>query len=134
MERAAKDGDIAVIDFEGFDNGVSFDGGKGEDYELELGSDSFVPGFEEQVVGMNAGEEKDLEHHLPRELSQGAGGQARRVPREGQGGQGEQVIPEQDDEFAKDVSEFETLDELKADIKSQAVLNGKRKIPSSHAY
>lgn len=118
VERAAKDGDIAVIDFEGFDNGVSFDGGKGEDYELELGSHSFVPGFEEQVVGMSAGEEKDLDITFPENYHKELAGKpvvfhvkVKEVK--------EKVIPEQDDEFVKDVSEFETLDELKADIKSR---------------
>lgn len=118
VERAAKDGDIAVIDFEGFDNGVSFDGGKGEDYELELGSHPFVPGFEEQVVGMSAGEEKDLDITFPENYHKELAGKpvvfhvkVKEVK--------EKVIPEQDDEFVKDVSEFETLDELKADIKSR---------------
>ena len=69
VERAAKDGDIAVIDFEGFDNGVSFDGGKGEDYELELGSHSFVPGFEEQVAGIRAGEERDVHVTFPQQYT-----------------------------------------------------------------
>ena len=69
VDRKAKKGDIAVIDFEGFDNGEAFEGGKGENYELELGSGSFVPGFEDQVIGMKAGEEKDHRHHLPRGLS-----------------------------------------------------------------
>ena len=65
VDRKAKKGDIAVIDFEGFDNGTAFEGGKGENYELELGSGSFVPGFEEQVIGMKAGEEKDIDITFP---------------------------------------------------------------------
>ena len=65
VDRKAKKGDIAVIDFEGFDNGEAFEGGKGENYELELGSGSFVPGFEDQVIGMKAGEEKDLDITSP---------------------------------------------------------------------
>ena len=65
VDRKAKKGDIAVIDFEGFDNGEAFEGGKGENYELELGSGSFVPGFEDQVIGMKAGEEKDLDITFP---------------------------------------------------------------------
>ena len=69
VDRKAKKGDIAVIDFEGFDNGEAFEGGKGENYELELGSGSFVPGFEDQVIGMKAGEEKDLDITFPRRSS-----------------------------------------------------------------
>ena len=65
VERKAKLGDIAVIDFEGFDNGEAFEGGKGENYELELGSGSFVPGFEDQVIGMKTGEEKDIDITFP---------------------------------------------------------------------
>ena len=65
VERAAQMGDTANIDFEGFDNGVAFDGGKGENFDLKLGSGSFVPGFEEQIVGMAAGEEKDIDITFP---------------------------------------------------------------------
>ena len=65
VERAAQMGDTANIDFEGFDNGVPFDGGKGDNFDLKLGSGSFVPGFEEQIVGMNAGEEKDIDITFP---------------------------------------------------------------------
>ena len=119
VERAAKDGDIAVIDFEGFDNGVAFDGGKGEDYELELGSHSFVPGFEEQVVGMSAGEEKDLDITFPENYHKELAGKpvvfhvkVKEVK--------EKVIPEQDDEFVKDVSETaNTVDEYKKEIREK---------------
>ena len=65
VERAAEMGDTANIDFEGFDNGVPFEGGKGDNFDLKLGSGSFVPGFEEQVVGMSAGEEKDIDITFP---------------------------------------------------------------------
>ena len=65
VEREAKSGDTAVIDFEGFVDGKPFDGGKGEDYTLELGSGAFIPGFEDQVVGMKAGEEKDIDVTFP---------------------------------------------------------------------
>ena len=75
VERAAQMGDTANIDFEGFDNGVAFEGGKGENFDLKLGSGSFVPGFEEQVVGMSAGEEKDIDITFPedyhKDLEQG---------------------------------------------------------------
>ena len=65
VDRPAQEGDTAVIDYEGFRNGIAFQGGKGEDYELKLGSHTFIPGFEEQVVGMSAGEEKDIELTFP---------------------------------------------------------------------
>ena len=116
VERAVKKGDTADIDFEGFDNGVPFDGGKGENFDLEIGSGSFVPGFEEQLIGMKAGEDIDItfpENYTP-ELA------------------GKPVVfhvkvnevkvkevPAMDDEFAKDVSEFDTLKDLKADIKKK---------------
>ena len=120
VERAAQMGDTANIDFEGFDNGVPFDGGKGDNFDLKLGSGSFVPGFEEQIVGMNAGEEKDIDITFPENYHEGLAGKAvvfhvklNKVT--------ETVVPAQDDEFAKDVSEFDTLDELKADIRTKAI-------------
>ena len=119
VERAAQMGDTANIDFEGFDNGVAFDGGKGENFDLKLGSGSFVPGFEEQIVGMNAGEEKDIDITFPENYHEGLAGKPvvfhvklNKVT--------ETVVPALDDEFAKDVSEFDTLDELKADIRTKA--------------
>ena len=119
VDRAAKEGDTAVIDFEGFLDGTPFDGGKGENHSLELGSHSFIPGFEEQVVGMKAGEEKDLDVTFPEDYpSKDLAGKAvvfkvkcHEVK--------EKEIPALDDEFAKDVSEFDTLKDLKADIKRQ---------------
>ena len=89
VDREAKDGDTAVIDFEGFMDGVPFEGGKGENYSLELGSHSFVPGFEEQVVGMKAGEEKDIDITFPEDYHPGAGRQGRGLPGEGPRGEGE---------------------------------------------
>ena len=119
VERAAQMGDTANIDFEGFDNGVAFDGGKGENFDLKLGSGSFVPGFEEQIVGMNAGEEKDIDITFPENYHEGLAGKPvvfhvklNKVT--------ETVVPALDDEFAKDVSEFDTLEELKADIRAKA--------------
>ena len=118
VDRKAKKGDTAVIDFEGFDNGVPFAGGKGEDHELELGSGSFVPGFEEQVIGMKAGEEKDIDITFPEDYHKDLAGKAvvfkvkcKEVK--------VKELPTLDDEFAKDVSEFDTLKELKDDIKKQ---------------
>ena len=120
VEKAAELGDTANIDFEGFDNGLAFDGGKGENFDLKLGSGQFVPGFEEQVVGMTAGEEKDINITFPEDYTAELAGKA--------------VVfhvklnkvtvtntPAIDDEFAKDVSEFETLEELKADIRNNAL-------------
>ena len=120
VEKAAEMGDTANIDFEGFDNGVAFDGGKGENFDLKLGSGQFVPGFEEQVVGMTAGEEKDINITFPEDYAADLAGKAvvfhvklNKVT--------VTTLPELDDEFAKDVSEFETLEELKADIRAKAL-------------
>ena len=118
VEREAKEGDTAVINFEGFLEGKPFDGGKGENHRLELGSHSFVPGFEEQVAGMKAGEEKDIDITFPEDYHADLAGKAvvfkvkcLEVK--------EKEVPEMDDEFAKDVSEFDTMKELKADLKKK---------------
>ena len=115
VKRKAKKGDTAVIDFEGFDNGTPFEGGKGENYELKLGSGSFVPGFEDQVIGMKAGEEKDIDITFPEDYHPDLAGKAvvfhvkvNEVK--------EPQAPEVDDEFAKDVSEFETLADFRKDL------------------
>jgi len=120
VEKAAQLGDTANIDFEGFDNGVAFEGGKGENFDLKLGSGQFVPGFEEQVIGMTAGEEKDINITFPEDYAADLAGKAvvfhvklNKVT--------VTTLPELDDEFAKDVSEFETLEELKADIRAKAL-------------
>ena len=120
VEKAAQLGDTANIDFEGFDNGVAFEGGKGENFDLKLGSGQFVPGFEEQVIGMSAGEEKDINITFPEDYTAELAGKAvvfhvklNKVT--------VTTLPELDDEFAKDVSEFETLEELKADIRAKAL-------------
>ncbi len=120
VDRKAKKGDIAVIDFEGFDNGVPFEGGKGENYELALGSGSFVPGFEEQVIGMKAGDEKDLDITFPEDYTKELAGKAV-VFKVKVNEVKVKELPAIDDEFAKDVSEFDTLKELKADIKEKMV-------------
>ena len=118
VDRAVKKGDTADIDFEGFDNGVAFDGGKGENFDLEIGSGSFVPGFEEQLIGMKAGEEKDIDITFPENYTPELAGKpvvfhvkVNEVK--------VKEVPALDDEFAKDVSEFDTLKELKADIKKK---------------
>ena len=130
VERAAEMGDTANIDFEGFDNGVPFDGGKGENFDLKLGSGSFVPGFEEQVVGMSAGEEKDIDITFPEDYHAELAGKPvvfhvklNKVTATN--------LPAQDDEFAKDVSEFETLDALKADIRAKALESAQKQIDSA---
>ena len=119
VERPAQLGDTANIDFEGFDNGVAFNGGKGEKHDLKLGSGSFVPGFEEQIVGMSAGEEKDIDITFPEDYHAELAGKAV-VFHVKINAVTTTNVPEQDDEFAKDVSEFETLAELKADIRAKA--------------
>ena len=118
VERKAKKGDTAVIDFEGFLDGTPFEGGKGENYELELGSGSFVPGFEDQVIGMKAGEEKDVDITFPEDYQKDLAGKAV-VFKVKCNEVKVKELPAIDDEFAKDVSEFDTLKELKDDIKKQ---------------
>ena len=130
VERAAQMGDTANIDFEGFDNGVAFEGGKGENFDLKLGSGSFVPGFEEQVVGMSAGEEKDIDITFPENYHKDLAGKpvvfhvkVNKVTVTN--------VPQQDDEFAKDVSEFESLEELKADIRAKAMERAQKQVQSA---
>ena len=127
VERPAAMGDTANIDFEGFLDGTPFDGGKGENHDLVLGSGSFVPGFEEQLVGMSAGEEKDIDITFPENYHEGLAGKAvvfhvkvNKVT--------VTVVPVQDDAFAGDVSEFSTLEELKADIRAKALEAAQKKI------
>ena len=115
-EREARMGDIVNIDFDGFLNGERFDGGKSEGYELELGSNSFVPGFEEQLVGMKVGEEKDLDITFPQEYTPELAGKAV-VFKVKLNGISFNELPELDDEFAGD-NGFDTLDEFKADIRA----------------
>ena len=130
VERAAEMGDTANIDFEGFDNGVPFEGGKGENFDLKLGSGQFVPGFEEQIMGMNAGEEKDIDITFPEDYHKDLAGKPvvfhvklNKVTVTN--------VPEQDDEFAKDVSEFDTLEELKTDIRAKAMEQAQKQADSA---
>ncbi len=126
-DRAAALGDTAVIDFEGFIDDVAFEGGKGESHSLELGSGQFIPGFEEQIVGHNTGDEFDVNVEFPAEYhAENLAGKPAvfkvklheiKV----------KELPALDDEFAKDASEFDTLDELKADIKAKT-LERKQKV------
>ena len=115
-DRAAADGDIATIDFEGFTDGVPFEGGKGEDYDLTLGSGTFIPGFEEQIVGHAVGDSFDVTVTFPEEYAEELAGKEA-VFKVTLKALKEKQLPALDDEFAKDVSEFDTLDELKADIR-----------------
>ena len=119
VDRAAAEGDTAVIDFEGFKDGVAFAGGKGEEYELKLGSHTFIPGFEEQVVGMSAGEEKDVNVTFPENYHEKSLAGAPVVFKVKVREVKETVVPEKDDEFVKDVSEFDTMAELRADIEKR---------------
>ena len=130
VERAAEMGDTANIDFEGFDNGVAFNGGKGEKFDLKLGSGSFVPGFEEQIVGMNIGDEKDIDITFPEDYHAELAGKAV-VFHVKLNKLSVTNVPAQDDEFAKDVSEFDTLDELKADIRAKALEKAQKQIDSA---
>ena len=130
VERAAEMGDTANIDFEGFDNGVAFEGGKGADFDLKLGSGQFVPGFEEQIVGMNVGEEKDIDITFPEDYHAELAGKAV-VFHVKLNKLSVTVVPALDDEFAKDVSEFDTLDELKADIRAKALENAEKQAASA---
>ncbi|WP_282941243.1 trigger factor [Paenibacillus sp. RC67] len=118
-DGAAENGDVVSIDFEGFVDGVAFEGGKAEKYSLELGTGSFIPGFEEQVVGLKKGEEKDITVSFPEDYhSEDLKGkeavfkiQLHDIKRKN--------LPALDDEFAKDVSEFETLEEFKQDLEGK---------------
>lgn len=116
-DRPAKEGDTVVIDYEGFKDGVAFEGGKGEGYSLKLGSKSFIPGFEEQVAGHSVDEEFTIEVKFPEDYhAEELKGQDTTFNVKIHNIK-EEKIPELDDEFVKDVSEFDTLDELKADIR-----------------
>lgn len=119
VERPVADGDIAVIDYEGFADGVAFEGGKGEDYSLTIGSHSFIDNFEEQLIGKNAGEECEVNVTFPEEYhaKELAGKPAvfKVTVKEVK----EKQLPELNDEFAGEVSEFETLDAYKEDIRKK---------------
>lgn len=118
-DRAVENGDIAVIDFEGFVDDVAFDGGKGEDYELEIGSGTFIPGFEEQLVGAETDADVDVKVTFPEEYhAENLAGKdavfkvkVKEIKK--------RELPELDDDFASEVSEFDTLDEFKADVRKK---------------
>ncbi len=127
QDEAVKEGNIAVIDFEGFIDGVAFEGGKGENFELTIGSGTFIPGFEEQLIGVKAGESMDVNVSFPEEYHvedlKGKPALFKVTVKEIKA----KEIPELDDELAKDVSEFDTLDELKADIRTKQEKNNSEK-------
>ena len=118
-DRPAEMGDTAVIDFEGFCDGVAFDGGKGTDYALKLGSGSFIPGFEEQVVGKSVDDEFDVNVTFPEEYHAAELAGKPAVFKVKIHAITKVELPALDDEFAKDVSEFDTFDEYKADLKAK---------------
>ena len=118
-DRPAQDGDTAVIDFEGFVDGVAFEGGKGEDHPLVLGSGQFIPGFEEQVAGHSAGDEFDVNVTFPEDYhAKDLAGKAA-IFKVKVHEVKTRELPALDDEFAKDISEYDTLGELKADLKTK---------------
>ena len=116
-EEAIKDGDTVTLDFEGFVDGVAFEGGKGENYELKIGSGSFIPGFEAQIVGHKIGEDFDVNVTFPEDYS--AKDLAGKASTFKCAVKSLKQLPEVDDEFVKDVSEFNTVDEYKADVKAK---------------
>ena len=118
-DRAAANGDIANIDFDGYVDGVAFDGGKGEGHDLKLGSGSFIPGFEAQIEGKNVGEEFDVNVTFPEDYHAAELAGKAAVFKTKLNSLKVEELPEADDDFAKDVSEFDTLDEYKADIKAK---------------
>ena len=117
VDREAKTGDTVILDFEGFVDGKPFDGGKAEGYTLTLGSGAFIPGFEDQLVGLKAGEEKAVEVTFPESYTKELAGKAATFQCKIHEVK-ETIKPELDDEFAKDVSEYDTLDALKKSIKA----------------
>ena len=127
-DKPVEKGNIAVIDFEGFVDEKAFEGGKAEGYELEIGSNTFIPGFEDQIVGMKAGEEKDVKVKFPDEYFSKdlAGKDATFKVKVNEIKKKE--LPELDDDFAKDVSEFDTLKELKASIKEKLEKENEEKV------
>jgi trigger factor len=123
VERPAINGDTAVIDYDGYLNGVAFEGGHGENYELKLGSNTFIPGFEAKIQGMQIGEERDLDLTFPEKYHSEELAGKDVVFHVKLNELKSQVLPDADDEFAKDVSEFDTLaeykDHIKEDLKTQ---------------
>lgn len=118
-DRAVKDGDMTVIDFEGFVDGVAFEGGKGENYPLTIGSHSFIDNFEDQIIGMNIGDEKEINVTFPEDYHAEELKGKPATFKVSVKGIKEKQLPDIDDDFAQDVSDFDTLDEYKADLKKK---------------
>ena len=126
-DRPVENGDITVIDFEGFVDGVAFEGGKAENHELTIGSNTFIPGFEDQIIGMKTGEEKDINVKFPEEyFSEELKGKDATFKVKLQEIK-KKELPELNDDFAKDTSEFDTLEELKKSIKEKLEEENKNK-------
>ncbi len=132
VERPAQEGDTVVIDYKGLKDGVAFEGGSAEGYELRLGSHSFIPGFEEQLIGAAAGEEKALNLSFPEDYHAKELAGAAVVFEVKVHEVKETQVPAKDDELAKDVSEFDTLEELKADLRKQ--LEARKEEEASRAF
>ncbi len=132
VERPAQEGDTVVIDYKGLKDGVPFEGGSAEGYELRLGSHSFIPGFEEQLIGAAAGEEKDLNLSFPENYHAKELAGAPVVFQVKVHEVKETQVPAKDDELAKDISEFDTLEELRADLRKE--LQTKKDEEASRAF
>ena len=131
VDRPVIDGDIVIIDFAGFVDGVQFDGGTSKNYELTIGSNRLIPGFEQGLIGMSPGEKRDLELVFPDGYSESLSGKPvvfEVILNEVK----EKILPDLDDEFVKDVSEFDTLDEYRADIAEK--LQNTKKTEASDAF
>lgn len=131
VDRAARIDDIVNIDYEGFLDGVPFEGGKDSGYDLTLGSGHFVPGFEFQLVGVKAGDEKDVNIVFPEDYQENLAGKPV-VFKVKVNEVKESILPDLDDEFAKDVSEFDTLEEYKASIKEN--ISNRKKAAAENAF
>lgn len=131
-DRAAENGDIAVIDFEGFLDGKAFEGGKAESYNLELGKGNFIPGFEDQIVGHNVGDEFDINVTFPEDYHAKDLAGKPTVFKIKIHEIKKQELPTLDDEFAKDVSEFDTLEEYKKDLKDKLIEAAKQRAEANN--
>ena len=120
-DRPVQDGDTANINYEGFKDGVPFEGGQAEDHDLRIGSGSFIPGFEEQIIGHNVGESFDVELSFPEDYHEESLAGAPVVFKVTINSVKVKELPELDDEFAKDVSEFETLDEYRESLRAKQI-------------
>ncbi len=126
-DRAVKKDDIANIDFEGFADGVAFEGGKGENFDLTIGSGQFIPGFEDQLIGANVGDDVEVKVTFPKEYHAEDLKGKDAIFKVKVNGIKVKELPELDDEFAKDVSEFDTLEELQKDVKEKLTASNKER-------